>query len=109
MQEVKDDIAKTEIELMDEVDMELTNDERTAHKEAWHKHCKSSMSLKKSREKVYFLLLVGGLVKGFPPKNAQTKITTGPKNELCGGGQQKTCPRITDDHHFWQRRVKRWG
>ena len=35
MREVKDDIAKTNIELMDEVDMELTNDERIAHKEAW--------------------------------------------------------------------------
>ena len=56
MREVKDDIAKTKIELMDEVDMELTNDERTVHKEAWFKHCKSSVSLKLNREKVYFLL-----------------------------------------------------
>ena len=56
-QEVDDNIGKTQIELMAEVDMELTNNERTAHNEAWHKHCKSSVSLKMSRGKVYFLLL----------------------------------------------------
>ena len=42
---------------MDEVDMELTNYEGTAHEEVWLKHCKSSVSLKLNREKVYFLLL----------------------------------------------------
>ena len=57
MREFRDNIAKTKIELMDEVDMELTNDERTAQEEAWFKHCKSSVSLKLNREKVYFLLL----------------------------------------------------
>ena len=36
--------------------MKLINNEITAHHEAWCKHCKSSVSLKKNREKVYFLL-----------------------------------------------------
>ena len=51
MREVKDDIAKTNNEIMDEVNMELTSNERTAHKEACFKHCKSSVSLKLNRER----------------------------------------------------------
>ena len=56
MQEVRDEIANIKIRLMDEVDMELTNNERAAHNEAWRKHCKSSVNLKKKRVRVYFLL-----------------------------------------------------
>jgi hypothetical protein len=37
--------------------MKLTNDEKTAHGNAWHSHCESSDSLKKSRGKIYSLLL----------------------------------------------------
>ena len=55
--EVDNNIGKTQIELMNEIDMDLTKDERTAHNEAWRKHCKSSGSLKMSRGKVYFLLI----------------------------------------------------
>ena len=54
---VGNNIGKTHIELMDEGKMELTNNERTAHNKAWGTHCKSSKSLKKSRGKVYSLLL----------------------------------------------------
>jgi len=57
MREVDDDIAKTKIELKDEVEMKLTNNERTAHSNAWCTHGESSKILKKSRGKVYSLLL----------------------------------------------------
>ena len=39
------------------VEMKLTNDENTAHSNTWLTHCKSSNSLKKSRGKIYSLLL----------------------------------------------------
>jgi hypothetical protein len=57
MREVDDQIAKGDIKLKDEVKMKLTNDEKTAHSNAWRSHCKSSNSLKKSRGKIYSLLL----------------------------------------------------
>jgi hypothetical protein len=37
--------------------MKLTNDEKIAHSNAWRTHRKSSNSLKKSRGKIYSLLL----------------------------------------------------
>ena len=57
MQEVKDDIVKTKIELKDEIDLKLTNDEKTAHSNAWLTHQELIKSLKKSRGVVYSLLL----------------------------------------------------
>jgi hypothetical protein len=55
--EVDDQIAKGDIELKDEVEMKLTDDEKTAHSNVWRSHHKSSDSLKKSRGKIYSLLL----------------------------------------------------
>ncbi len=52
-----DQIAKGDIELKDEVEMKLTNDEKTAHSNRWHSQRKSSDSLNKSRGKIYSLLL----------------------------------------------------
>ncbi len=52
-----DQITKGDIELKDEVEMKLTDDEKTAHSNAWRSHRKSSNSLKKSRGKIYSLLL----------------------------------------------------
>jgi hypothetical protein len=57
LREVDDQSAKGDIELKDEVKMKLTNDEITAHSNAWHSHCNLSNSLKKSRGKIYSLLL----------------------------------------------------
>ncbi len=57
LHEVDDQIAKGDIELKDEVEMKLTNDEKTVHSNAWHSHRESSNSLKKSRGKFYSLLL----------------------------------------------------
>ena len=57
MQEVDDQIARGDIELTDEVDMKLTDDERTAHSNAWRTHRETTESLKKSRGKIYSLLL----------------------------------------------------
>jgi hypothetical protein len=54
---VDDQIAKGDIELKDEVEMKLTNDEKTAHSNRWHSQRKSSDSLNKSRGKIYSLLL----------------------------------------------------
>ncbi len=54
---VDDQIAKGDIKLKDEVEMKLTNDEKIAHSNVWHTHCKLSNSLKKSRGKIYSLLL----------------------------------------------------
>jgi hypothetical protein len=54
---VDDQITKGDIELKDEVEMKLTDDEKTAHSNAWRSHRKSSNSLKKSRGKIYSLLL----------------------------------------------------
>jgi hypothetical protein len=57
LREVDDQIAKGDIELKDEVEMKLTDDEKSAHSNAWHTHRESSNSLKKSRGKIYSLLL----------------------------------------------------
>ena len=52
MREIDDDIAKTEIELKDEVEMKLTDDEKTAHSNAWRTHRELTDRLKTSRGKV---------------------------------------------------------
>ncbi len=57
LRKVDDQIAKGDIKLKDEVKMKLTNNEKAAHSNAWHSHRESSNSLKKSRGKIYFLLL----------------------------------------------------
>ena len=57
MREVDDQIARGDIKLTDEVDMKLTDDERTAHSNAWRTHRETTESLKKSRGKIYSLLL----------------------------------------------------
>jgi hypothetical protein len=57
MQEIDDDIAKAEINLKDEVEIKLTKDEKTAHRNAWRSHHESNDSLKKSKGKIYSLLL----------------------------------------------------
>jgi hypothetical protein len=57
LHEVDDQIAKGDIELKDEVEMKLTDNEKTAHNNAWHTRPESSNSLKKSRGKIYSLLL----------------------------------------------------
>jgi hypothetical protein len=57
MRELDDQIAKGEIELADEVKMKLTKDKKIAHANAWRTHRETTESLKKSRGKVYSLLL----------------------------------------------------
>ena len=49
MREVKDNIAKTEIELKDEIDLKLTYSEMAAHNSAWITYQESSERLMKSR------------------------------------------------------------
>jgi hypothetical protein len=57
MREVNDQIAQGEIELVDEVQIKLTDDEKIAHANAWRTHRETTESLKVSRGKVYSLLL----------------------------------------------------
>jgi hypothetical protein len=57
MREVKDDIAKTKIELKDEIDLKLTDDEMAAQRNAWITYQESSKRPKKGRGMVYSLLL----------------------------------------------------
>jgi len=59
LREVEDQIARGNIELNDEVEMKLTDtdDEKTAHSNAWRTHRETTESLKKSRGKTYSLLL----------------------------------------------------
>jgi hypothetical protein len=57
MREVNDDITKGEIELADEVNMRLTEDEKIFHSNAWRTHGETNESLKKSRGKIYSLLI----------------------------------------------------
>jgi hypothetical protein len=57
MREVDDQIAKEEIELANEVKMKLTKDKKIAHANAWRTHRETTASLKKSRGKVYSLLI----------------------------------------------------
>jgi hypothetical protein len=57
LQEVDNKIAKGDIKLNDEVKMKLTDDEKIAHSNAWRTHRETTESLKKSRGKVYSLIL----------------------------------------------------
>ncbi len=57
MREVDDQIAKCNIELNDKVNMKLTKDEKISHSNAWRTHRETTESLKKSRGKVYSLLI----------------------------------------------------
>ena len=57
LREIDDDISKIEIELKDEVKMKLTDDEKTAHGNAWGTHRELTDRLKTSRGKLYSLLL----------------------------------------------------
>jgi hypothetical protein len=57
LQEVDNEIAKGDIKLNDEVGMRLTDDEKISHSNVWCTHQETTESLKKSRGKVYSLLL----------------------------------------------------
>ncbi len=57
MREVDDQIVKGEIELANEVEMKLTEDKKISHANSWRTHSETNESLKKSRGKVYSLLL----------------------------------------------------
>jgi hypothetical protein len=57
LREVDDQIAKCNIDLVDEVEMKLTEDKKTAHASAWRTHREATDSLKKSRGKIYSLLI----------------------------------------------------
>ena len=57
MREVEDDIAKTKIEIKDEIKMNMTGNEMTTHSNAWLTHLELSYSLMKSRGMVNPLLL----------------------------------------------------
>ncbi len=52
-----DQIAKCNIKLDDEVEMKLTEDEKAAHANMWRTHREATDSLKKSRGKIYSLLI----------------------------------------------------
>ncbi len=55
--DIVDQILRCEIELKDEVKMKLRDDEKMAHNNAWQSHCEVADGLKKSRGKIYSLLL----------------------------------------------------
>ncbi len=57
LQEIDDQIARGDIKLNDKVKMKLTDDEQTAHSNAWRTHRETNERLKKSRGKIYSLLL----------------------------------------------------
>ncbi len=57
LREVDNQIAKCNIELNDEVKMKLTKDEKISHSNAWRTHRETTESLKRSRGKVYSLLI----------------------------------------------------
>ena len=57
LQEVDNQIARGNIEINDEVEMKLTDDEKTAHSNAWRTHRETTESLKNSRCKIYSLFL----------------------------------------------------
>jgi hypothetical protein len=50
-------IAKGDIDLNDEVEMRLTDNEKISHSNAWRTHQETTEGLKKSKGKVYSLLL----------------------------------------------------
>ncbi len=56
-QEIKDQILWCEIELKDEIEMKLMEDKKMAHSNAWRTRREITDGLKKSRGKIYSLLL----------------------------------------------------
>ncbi len=57
LQEVDNQIARGNIKLNDKVTMKLTDEDWTADSNAWRTHRETTESLKKSRGKIYSLLL----------------------------------------------------
>jgi hypothetical protein len=57
LREVDDQIARGNIKLNDEVEMKLTDNEKTAHSNVWRIHQEMTESLNKNRGKLYSLLL----------------------------------------------------
>jgi hypothetical protein len=57
LREVDDKIAKCNIELNDKDEMKLTKDKKISHSNAWRTQRETTESLKKSRGKVYSLLI----------------------------------------------------
>jgi hypothetical protein len=55
--EIEDQILKCEIDLSNEVEIKLTDNKKIAHSKVWHSHRETTEGLKKSRGKVYLLLL----------------------------------------------------
>jgi hypothetical protein len=55
--EIEDQILKCDIDLNYEVEMKLTDDKKMTHSNKWRSHCETTDGLKKSRGKVYSLLL----------------------------------------------------
>ncbi len=56
-QETEDQILRCDIKLKDKVNMKLTEDEKMSRNNAWHTHRELTDGLKKSRSKIYSLLL----------------------------------------------------
>jgi hypothetical protein len=52
LRDVDDQIARSDIKLNDEVQMKLTDDEKTAHSNAWRTHRETTESLKKGKGKI---------------------------------------------------------
>ncbi len=63
MREAEDQIAQSEIDLVDEVAMKLTEVEKIAHANAWRTHQETTESLKVSKESLLFAV---GLVHTSP-------------------------------------------
>jgi hypothetical protein len=56
-QEIEDQILKCEIDLNNDVEMKLMDNKKMAQSNVWCSHCETTEGLKKSREKVYLLVL----------------------------------------------------
>ncbi len=56
-QEIEDQTLKGEIDLNNEVEMNLTDDEKMAHSNVWCSHRETTEGLKKSRDEVNLLVL----------------------------------------------------
>ncbi len=56
-QEIEDQILKCETDLNNEVEIKLMDNEKMANSNTWRRHCETTEGLKKSRGKVYLLLL----------------------------------------------------
>ncbi len=56
-QEIEDQILKCDIDLNNQIAVKIMDNEKMAHSNAWRSHCETTEGLKKSRGKVYSLLL----------------------------------------------------